>query len=127
MKKEEYLVKLDELGLDKSKYCIIAGGVMLMYGLKDETDDIDIRVLPSYFKELNNRYEFKKSNKYSYLYELGEFVEVTVVDFDKEDVEYIDGYPVLSLTKELEWKIRNNREKDKDAIITIEEYLRAKK
>ena len=127
MKKKEYLEKLDELGLDKSKYCIIAGGVMLMYGLKDETDDIDIRVLPSYFEELNNRYEFKKSNKYSYLYELGEYVEVAVVDFDKEDVEYIDGYPVLSLMKELEWKIKNNREKDKDAIIKIEEYLRAKK
>ena len=95
MKKKEYLEKLDELVLDKSKYCIIAGGVMLMYGLKDETDDIDIRVLPSYFKELNNRYEFKKSNKYSYLYELGEFIEVAVVDFDKEDVEYIDGYPLL--------------------------------
>ena len=34
MKKDEYLEKLDELGLDKSKYCIIAGGVMLMYGLE---------------------------------------------------------------------------------------------
>ena len=123
MKKKEYLNKLDELSLDKDKYCIIAGGVMLMHGLKDDTDDVDVRVLPSYFEELKSRFEFKKSSKYSYLYELGDNIEVAVVEFDKKDVEFIDGYPVLSLRKELEWKIKNNREKDKDSIIKIKEYL----
>lgn len=127
MKKDEYLKKLDELGLNKSKYCIIAGGVMLMYGLKDETNDIDIRVLPSYFEIFKDKFIFKKSSKYSYLYELGDNIEVAVVEFDKKDVEYIDGYPVLSIRCELEWKIKNNREKDKDSIIKIEEYLRDKK
>lgn len=127
MKKEEYLNNLDKLGLDKSKYCIIAGGVMLMYGLKETTNDIDIRVLPSYFEILKDKFIFKKSSKYSYLYELGDNIEVAVVEFDKKDVEFIDGYPVLSLRKELEWKVENNREKDKDSIIKIEEYLRAKK
>lgn len=127
MKKEEYLNNLDKLDLDKSKYCIIAGGVMLMYGLKETTDDIDIRVLPSYFEILKDKFIFKKSSKYSYLYELGDNIEVAVVEFNEMDVEFIDGYPVLSLRKELEWKVENNREKDKDSIIKIEEYLRAKK
>ena len=127
MKRREYLRKLDELGLDKDKYCIIAGGVMLMNGLKNDTDDIDIRVLPSYFEELKSRFEFRKSSKYLYLYELGDNIEVAVVEFNEKDVEFIDGYPVLSLRKELEWKFKNNREKDKDSIIKIEEYLRGKK
>lgn len=123
MKKKEYLNKLDELGLDKDKYCIIAGGVMLMHGLKNDTDDIDVRVLPSYFEELKSRFEFRKSSKYSYLYELGDNIEVAVVDFDKNDIDYIDGYPVLSLELELAWKIDNNRDKDRKAIRKIKEYL----
>ena len=123
MKKNEFLNKLDELGLDKDKYCIIAGGVMLMHGLKDDTDDIDVRVLPSYFEELKSRFEFKKSSKYSYLYELGDNIEVAVVDFNKNDIDYIDGYPVLSLELELAWKIENNSDKDREAIRKIKEYL----
>lgn len=124
MKRRGYLRKLDELGLDKDKYCIIAGGVMLMHGLKDDTDDIDIRVLPSYFEELKSKFEFKKSSKYSYLYELGDNIEVAVVEFSGNDVEYIEGYPVLSLELELAWKVENNRDKDKEAIIKIKEYLK---
>lgn len=121
--KEEYLRRIDELGLDKNKYCIISGGVMLMHGLKDTTDDIDFYVLPSYFLELKERFNFKKSSKFSYLYELDDNIEVGVVEFSDKDVEYVDGYPVLSLELELEWKIKNNREKDKEAIIKIKEYL----
>ena len=41
---EEVLERLDELGLDKSRFCIIAGGAMLMNGLRDKTDDIDIKM-----------------------------------------------------------------------------------
>ena len=44
MNKEEYLKKLDSLNLDKNSYCIIASGSMLMYGLRDICNDIDIRV-----------------------------------------------------------------------------------
>ena len=97
-----------------------------MHGLKNVTNDIDIYVLPSYFLELKNKFNFKKSNKYSYLFELSDDFEVGVLEFSNSDVEYIDGYPVLSLELELEWKIKNNREKDKDAIIKIKEYLKNK-
>ena len=66
---------------------------------------------------------FKRSNKYSYLYELDDNIEVGVVEFSNNDIEYVYGYPVLSLELELEWKIKNNREKDKEAITKIKEYL----
>ncbi len=44
MNKIEYLKKINELNLDKEKYCIISGGVMLLYNLREETEDIDIKV-----------------------------------------------------------------------------------
>ena len=64
MTKKEYLEKLDSLEFDKNKYCIISGGVMLMLGLRDETSDIDLKVKPDYFQELQKKYNFKKSDKF---------------------------------------------------------------
>ncbi len=124
MNKQEYLQKLDELALDKNKYCIISGGVMLMLGLRDKTSDIDIKVTPDYFEELKSRFTFKKSPKYDYLYELSDEVEVAVQDFTKESIEYVDGYPINKIENELAWKIKNNREKDKPDIERIRKYLR---
>ena len=124
MTREEYLKKLDELGLDKTRYCIISGGVMLVLGLREQTSDIDIKVTPDYFEELQSRFTFKKSPKYDYLYELSDEVEVAVLDFDPDSVEYVDGYPLNKIENELEWKIKNNREKDQPDIKRIKEYIK---
>ncbi|MBR3490478.1 MAG: hypothetical protein IKH36_03195 [Bacilli bacterium] len=126
MNKETYLKKLDELELDKSRYCIISGGAMLMHGLKETTNDIDIKVLPSYFEELKERFTFNKSPKFDYLYELGDEIELAVQDFKDEDVEFVDGYPVELLEIELQWKIEHKRDKDKEAIEKIKAYLASK-
>ena len=126
MNKETYLKKLDELELDKSRYCIISGGAMLMHGLKETTNDIDIKVLSSYFEELKERFTFNKSPKFDYLYELGDEIELAVQDFKDEDVEFVDGYPVELLEIELQWKIDHKRDKDKEAIEKIKAYLASK-
>ena len=124
MTKEEYLKRLDSLNLDKERYCIISGGVLLLYGIKDKTEDIDIKVLPDYFDELNEIYHFNKSNKYDYLYELGDDIELARLPFSKEDITYVDNYPVETLERQLEWMEKNKREKDKDKIEKIKVYLR---
>ena len=124
MTKKEYLKELDKLNLDKNKYCIIAGGVMLLNDLRSETNDIDLRVKPDYFKELSNKYKMTKSPKYSYLYNLNDFIEIAVTDFNESDITFINGYPVLKLEKELEWKLKNNRPKDQSDIEKIKKYLK---
>ena len=126
MNKELYLNKLNELKLDKSKYCIISGGAMLMHGLKDKTNDIDLYILPEYFEELKNRFEFKQSPKHPQLFELGEDIEMKVKDFSSDDIEFVEGYPVFKLELELEWKLRHNREKDQESIQIIQNYLKSR-
>ena len=122
MNKVEYLRELDKLQLDKSRYCIIAGGVMLLHGLKDSTEDIDIKVQPDYFEELKTRFTFTKSPKpYPDLYELSDTVEVAAREFDT--VEMADGYPTEPLTEVLAWMKEHNRPKDREKIKIIEEYL----
>ena len=123
MNKEEYINKLNTLGLDKNRYCIISGGVMLLYGLKATTEDIDIKIRPNYFEELKEKYKFKKSPKYEYLYELDDSTEVAVLDYSDEDVRLVDGYPVESLELQLKWMIEQNRPKDQEKIKIIKNYL----
>ena len=124
MNREEYKRKLDSLNLDKNRYCIISGGIMLLYGLKDTTEDVDIKVRPDYFEELKERFNVKKSPKYPYLYELDEETEVAVLDYDDSEVEIVDGYPVMNLELQLNWMIENKRPKDQEKIKIIKEFLK---
>ena len=124
MNKEEFIKKLDSLNLDKERYCIISGGVMLLYDLKSTTEDIDIKVRPDYFEELKENYIFKKSPKYPYLYELDETTEVAVLDYNDEDVRFVDGHPVESLELQLKWMIKQNRPKDQAKIKIIKNFLK---
>ncbi len=123
MNKKEFIKKLDSLNLDKNRYCIISGGVMLLYNLKPTTEDIDIKVRPDYFEELKSKYEFKKSPKYDYLYELDEITEVAVLDYDDKDIRYVDGYPVESLELQLKWMLEHNRPKDQEKIKIVKKFL----
>ncbi len=123
MNKKEYTEKLDRLDLDKNRYCIISGGVMLLYDLKLSTEDIDIKIRPDYFEELKSKYEFKKSPKYDYLYELDEITEVAVLDYDDKDIRYVDGYPVESLELQLKWMLEHNRPKDQEKIKIVKKFL----
>lgn len=127
MNRVEYLKKLDELELDKNRYCIISGGIMLLYGLRDSTEDIDIRIKPDYFEELKTRFKFKKSSKLDNLYELSEEIEVRVLDYDESNIEIYDGYPVWKLELQLEWFKEQKRDKDKQKIKIIEDYFNNKR
>ena len=123
MNRIEYIKKLDSLKLDKNYYRVISGGVMLLYGIKDSTADIDIRVKPAYFEKLKATFNFKKSSKYPNLYEMSDNIEVKVSDFNDDDTRLIDNYPVESLELTLKWMLEHNRPKDQQKIKLIQEYL----
>ena len=126
MKLEHFLRTIDELNLDKTKYCIIASGVMLMYGLREEVDDVDIKVSTDLFEELMDKYHMKQSNRYDYVYELNDNIDVNCRDFNPNDITIVNGYPVEKLEKQLAWKLENNRPKDRQHIIKIQDYLKSK-
>ena len=66
----------------------------------------------------------KKSPKYPYLYELDETTEVAVLDYNDEDVRFVDGHPVESLELQLKWMIKQNRPKDQEKIKIIKNFLK---
>ena len=63
-------------------------------------------------------------NLSQYLYELDETTEIAVLDYEKSDVKFVDGYPVESLELQLKWMLDNNRPKDKEKIKIIKKYLK---
>ena len=123
MKKQEFLNKLDKLNLDKNSYCIIASGSMLMYGLCDECNDLDIKTTKELFDLLKEKYHMKQSDRYDYVYELDEETDVNCKNFDPNMIEFVDGYPVEKLEVNLKWMKENNRPKDQEKICKIEEFL----
>ena len=123
MNKEEYLKRLDELKLDKNSYCIIASGSMLMHGLTDTCNDIDIKVTEELFNELLDKYHMKQSDRYDYVYELSDDIDVNCRNFTHDNIEFVDGYPVEKLEVNLKWMLENNRPKDQEKIRKIKEYL----
>ena len=127
MNREEFLARLDSLNLDKQRYCVLSGGVMLLYGLRETTADIDIKVRPDYFEELKTKFTFSKSPKYPDLYELGDDVEVAVRDYDDKDVRVVLDHPVESLELTLQWMLEHNRPKDQEIIKIIQNYLKGAK
>ena len=126
MKKQEFLKELDKLNLDKNSYCIIAGGSMLMYGLKEDSADIDIKTTKELFDILNEKYHMKQSDRYDYVYELSDIIDVNCRNFDRNNIEFVDGYPVEKLEVNLKWMLENNRPKDQEKIKKIQEYLENK-
>ncbi|MDO4220380.1 MAG: HD domain-containing protein [Candidatus Saccharibacteria bacterium] len=126
MNKEEYIARLTEFGLDANKYYIISGGSLLMHGLRAQTADIDLKVKPTYFKELKTRFNITKSPKFDYLYNLANDAEIAVEDFGPDEIDWIDGLPVEKVDLELAWKIEHNRPKDQADIRRIKGYIIAR-
>ena len=123
MNKQEFLEVIDKLNLPKDQYCIIASGVMLMHGLREQVDDVDLKVSPELFEDLMRKYNMQQSSRYDYVYELNGNIDVNCVNFDPNAIEITSGYPVENLEKQLAWKLANNRPKDQDDIRKIQEYL----
>ncbi len=126
MNKQEYLKKLDALSFDKNDYYIISGGVMVMHGLREETEDIDLKVSDSLFQQLEQQGLLRKSTKMEHLYEYGENVELKAHEFRPSEIEMVDGYPVNRLESELAWKLEHHRAKDVQDIKRIQNYLQNK-
>ena len=126
MNKKVFLETLDSLNLDRNSYCIIASGSMLMHNLRDNCNDIDIRVTKELFQRLLTKYNMKQSSRYDYVYELNDDIDVNCKNYDPSNIEFIDGYPVEKLEVQLQWMLEQNRPKDQEKIIVIKKYLEQK-
>ena len=123
MKKADIIEKLRAFPYDTKDYWVITGGAMAMYGIREETSDIDLGCT----SELADRLE-----KDGFLYQIkpdgtrwfriGSDIEV-YENWLYDSVELVDGIPVISIPGLIAMKQTIGREKDKRDLKLIDEYL----
>ena len=124
MNKVELLELVDSLGLPKSEYYILSGGSLLLFGLRQEANDLDLCVSKELFKVLKNTYGLKQDDKTETgFYPISENIEIVPNDKENFKMKIRGGYPVETLESILKFKRIRNTLKDKEDIRNIEKYL----
>lgn len=125
MDKKEFLKLVDSLNLPKGEFYVLGGGALLVAGLRESTNDLDLCVSKELFEVLRKKYDLKEEQKNKYgFYPISELVEV--VPNKKEDFKLmeVNGYPIEDLRQMLAFKEKRNEEKDKKDVEKIKEFLK---
>ncbi len=131
LNKQDILSILNKYKFDKSEFIIISGASMVLQDIKKTTHDIDIAVSPNLLNDILEKHqcevekEDKESNKS--VYYLDNYINFSTNYFDNTQWQYYQGYKIQTADSLLKLKKELNREKDKEDIILIEEYIKTKK
>lgn len=124
MNKEQLLNLVDSLGLPEEEYYILSSGCLLLYGLREQAEDLDLCVSNELFNDMIIKFNIDLSSKNDCgFYRLNDLIEVVVNDKQTFNREFKDGYPVESLQSILDYKIIRNDPKDQADIVNIQNYL----
>lgn len=128
MNKEQYIENLNSLDLPKDEYYILGSGSLLMYGIREIANDIDLCVSLELFDYLNKEgiIDIDSENECGF-YKLNDLVEVVANDKESFEYDLVDGYQVEKLEKILKFKENRNKEKDQVDIVKIREYINLNK
>lgn len=124
MNRNEILEHLRQFPYDPAQYWIITGAAMVIYGLREQTHDIDMGCSKEMADLLErDGYQCVISPKGRRSFRIGELIEVFEGWICDKTVE-IEGFQVISLKGLLEMKKGLGREKDLRDIRLIEEYMK---
>ena len=123
MNGQELLQRLNELPFAEGEYWLITGGAMVLYGLREQTGDIDFGCTTRLFEALQAQgYPVSTMPDGTRRVEFAEDVEL-FENWLHGGVVVVDGVPVVSLEGLIAMKRQIGREKDMRDIALIEEYL----
>lgn len=124
MKKQEIDILLKELNLSLEEFYILSGASLVIRGIREECNDLDLCMTREAFEKIKNRYEVKHLNgKPENLFQITEKMETFVEPKENFNCEIVEYYPLENLEKILAFKKERNQEKDKKDILKIEKYL----
>ena len=127
MTKTEIIQKLHDLSWPMQDYWVVAGGAMVLHGLRAETRDLDLGCTPARADALEAagvpfRHMDNGGSRWFTLDERTEVFENWLAD----RVETMDGVPVVSLKGLRAMKEALGREKDRRDIARIDVYLQSR-
>lgn len=126
MNKEELYKLVEKLKLPITEYCILSGGSLVMHGIRENTNDLDIDITKKGFEIIKKYFSPTLVDENKKLYKITENIECFLDNNFETDIELIDGYPCQSLMSVYRLKKKLNREKDQSDIIAIKKVLNLK-
>ena len=124
MDKIELINLINSLKLPIKEYCVVSGGSLLMHGIREKTNDLDIAVTETGFKLLKDKFSPILINEERKQYKITDDIECFIEEKLDEDIDIIEGYPCQSLNSVYKFKKMLNRDKDQKDIINIEKFLK---
>lgn len=121
--KKQIIARLEELHLDDTKYWLITGGAMVLYGLREQTSDIDLGCTSDLADLLQQEgFPVERMPDGTRKIVVAEDVEI-FENWLEDKVERFEGVPVISIQGLIEMKRALGREKDfRDIQLIREKY-----
>ena len=121
MEKKELLKLIDDLKVDKNEIVILSTGALVLRGIMDKANDLDIAVTKKGLEQLKNNYNLvQKPNGFYIVNDLVECVEDDMLG----KKELLDNYFVQDIYDYYNYIKNSGREKDIPKIKVVEEYIR---
>jgi len=125
MNKQELIYLIDSLKLDKNEFWILSSAALVMREIYPDAGDLDIAVTEKGLEELKENYSLiEKENGW---YIVNDKVECVVDTKEDWKIEKYGEYNLQSIEKYYEYLKGSQRQKNKDKIKIVEEYMKKKK
>ncbi len=123
MDKLGIIKELNRFPYSRDNYWLLTGGAMVLYGIKEQTSDIDLGCNKRMADELErDGYLFDLSESGNRHFKYGDCIEV-FENWINDTVTVLEDIPVITIDGLIEMKEELGREKDFRDIAIIEEYL----
>ena len=124
MNKWEILNCLSEFPYDRNEYWVITGGAMVLYGMREQTTDIDLGCS----KRLADQLEadgcmLRRTDDGKRWFKYGENIEI-FEEWLMDSIETVCGFNVVSIKGLIKMKQELGRDKDKKDIELIKAFLK---
>ena len=123
MNKQEIIQKIQALGFPEEDYWLVTGGAMVLYGIRNETHDIDLGCSRKLADRLEaDGYLTKRDPDGTRKFEMPGDIEL-FEDWLFDRVDTIDGVPVISIKGLIMMKESLGRAKDMSDLALIRVFL----
>ena len=124
MNKWEILNCLSEFPYDRNEYWVITGGAMVLYGMREQTTDIDLGCS----KRLADQLEadgcmLRRTDDGKRWFKYGENIEI-FEEWLMDSIETVCGFNVVSIKGLIKMKQELGRDKDKKDIELLKAFLK---
>lgn len=127
LKKLKHLDKLEFMSIPKDEFVIYGSAPLVLRGLKEKNNDLDVLVKESLWDKLKVEYPNNINGDYievegvSFTHRSSDFFESMDNIMKKSDI--IEGYHIMNLEETIKWKEKTGAEKHIEDAKKIRDYL----